>query len=122
MRPGEDEFGLQVAAKAADRESAARQQTASVREEAEGVGLRVSGDRAHVPRAQRPGHCGGGSVCVEDASRPSSSPRAPSFRVIETTAAAAYTPDVSITSVDDNEPTPPDGPAADETRIRPAGI
>jgi hypothetical protein len=99
LRPGEDESGLHVAAKAADRGEAARQEWPAF--ENRMTKLR-HGSRA-IACAFRtlrgPGTVAEALTLLMGASRPSSSHTALSFQVVETTDAAA-TRDVTITSVE----------------------
>jgi hypothetical protein len=100
MPPGKDEFDLRLAAKAADREKAARQQWPTFEERLTELGY---GPRAiaHAFRAlSGPGTAAEALEVLKAMSRPESHPTALSFQVTETRDGPATASGVTITSVE----------------------
>jgi hypothetical protein len=100
MTPGEDEFGLRLAAKTADREKAARQEWPAFEERLRelGYGPRVIADAFNT--LSGPGTVAEALEVLNGMSRPESPPVALSFEVTETPGDPSAANQVTITSVE----------------------
>jgi hypothetical protein len=99
MGPAKDEFGLRLAAKAADREKAARQEWPAFEERLTKLGY---GPRAvaHAFRTLTGGTVAEALEVLNDMSRPDSHPVALSFEVTGTPGGPSAADSVTITSVE----------------------
>jgi hypothetical protein len=99
MRPGKDEFGLRLAAKAADREKAVRQEWPAFEERLRelGYGPRAIAHAFHT--LSGPGTVAEALEVLKGMSRPESPPIALSFEVTETRGGPSAANGVTIASV-----------------------
>jgi hypothetical protein len=103
VRPGKDEFGLRLAAKAADREQAARREWPALEERLRGLGYGPRAIAHAFSTLSGPGTVAEALEVPKDVSRPASHPIALVFEVIESRGGASVTDGVMITAVERDE-------------------
>jgi hypothetical protein len=100
MRPGKDEFGLRLAAKAADREKAARQEWPAFEKRLKQLGYGSRAIAHAFSTLSGPGTVAEALEALKDMSRPESRPVALSFEVTETCRGPSAANGVTIMSVE----------------------
>jgi hypothetical protein len=100
MRPGEDEFGLRLAAKAADREDAARQEWPAFEGRLRELGYGPRAIAHAFSSLSGPSTVAEALEVLKGTSRPNSRPIALSFEATETSGGSAAANGVTITSVE----------------------
>jgi hypothetical protein len=100
MRPGKDEFGLRLAAKAADREKTARQEWPTFEERLRELGYGPRAIAHAFSTLSGPGTVAEALEVLKGMSRPEPPPIALSFEVTETRGGPSAANGVTITSVE----------------------
>ena len=100
MSPGDDEFGLRLAAKAADRGKAARQEWPAFEDRLRELGYGPRAIAHAFSTLSGPGTVADALGVLKEMSRPQSQPAALSFEVTETRAGSVASNGITITSIE----------------------